>query len=120
MTWRSGRASRSATSAPTRTGACSPRPAATAASAGTARRTWRGLQLIAGLLERGFSLGNIAELLDGWSDGRNLGDLLGLGRQITGPFTDEVPDAGSAAEISERYGLPLDDLRQRAMRSCSA
>jgi DNA-binding transcriptional MerR regulator len=68
------------------------------------------LQLIAGLLERGFSLGNIAELLDGWSDGRNLGDLLGLGRQITGPFTDEVPDAGSAADISERYGLPLDDL----------
>lgn len=68
------------------------------------------LDLITSLLERGFSLANIGELLDGWSDGRNLGDLLGLGRHLTKPFSDEVPDEGTPEEIAERYGLPFDDL----------
>ena len=68
------------------------------------------LRLISSLLDRGFSLANIGELVDGWQDGRNLGDLIGLGRQITGPFTDEVPDEGTLDEISDRYGLPLEDL----------
>ncbi len=67
------------------------------------------LRLIASLLDRGFTLNNIAELVQGWHDGRNLGDLLDLGRHITGSFTDEVPDRGSVEEIAERYGFPLDD-----------
>jgi DNA-binding transcriptional MerR regulator len=68
------------------------------------------LRLISSLLSRGFTLANIAELLDGWSDGRTLGDLVGFGAQITGgPFTDEVPDIGPAAEIVRRYGVPSDD-----------
>ena len=68
------------------------------------------VRLIASLLERGFSLANIAELLETWEGGRNLGDLIGLGGQITGPYTDEVADAGTPEEISTRYGLPLTDL----------
>jgi DNA-binding transcriptional MerR regulator len=68
------------------------------------------VRLVGSLLERGFTLANIGELLDRWGQGQELGDLLGLGRQLTGPFTDEVADTGTPAEITERYGLDLDDL----------
>ena len=68
------------------------------------------LRLIGSLLDRGFTLANIGELLDNWSDGRDLGDLIGLGQTIAGPFTDEVADRGTPQEIFERYGLPVDDL----------
>lgn len=68
------------------------------------------LRLIGSLLERGFTLANIAELVDGWSEGRNLGDLLGLGKGLTGPFSDEVADSGTPQEIAERYGLVVDDV----------
>ena len=68
------------------------------------------LRLIASLLDRGFSLANIAELVEGWSEGRNLGDLLGFSKGLAGPFTDEVADTGTPQEIAERYGLAVDDL----------
>ena len=67
------------------------------------------LRIIGSLLDRGFSLGNIGELIDSWHGGRDLGDLLGLGQQITGPYSDEVADRGTPQEIFERYGLPVDD-----------
>src|SRR4051794_7830059 len=67
------------------------------------------LRLIGSLLERGFTLGNIAELLDNWQGGRDLGDLIGLGQQIAGPFTDEVADVGTPQEIFDRYGLSMED-----------
>lgn len=67
------------------------------------------LGLIGSLLERGFTLGNIAELIEGWHNGLGLGDLLGLGSQVAAPFTDEVADVGTPAEITERYGLAPDD-----------
>lgn len=67
------------------------------------------LRLIGSLLERGFTLANIAELLDGWDEGRNLGDLLGFSQGLAGPFSDEAADAGSPEEIAERYGLAIGD-----------
>lgn len=67
------------------------------------------LRLIGSLLERGFSLANIGELIDGWREGLGLGELLGLGTEVAAPFSDEVADVGTPAEIAERYGLPLDD-----------
>lgn len=67
------------------------------------------LRLIGSLLDRGFTLANIAELVDGWSEGRNLGDLLGLSKGIAGPFSDEVADRGTPQEIADRYGLAVDD-----------
>jgi DNA-binding transcriptional MerR regulator len=79
------------------------------------RTAWYGpghvvrLRLIGSMLERGYSLGNIAELLDNWNQGRDLGDLLGLGRELIGLFRDEVPELGTIADILERYGLTLED-----------
>ncbi|MGQ0616211.1 MAG: MerR family transcriptional regulator [Acidimicrobiia bacterium] len=51
------------------------------------------LRLITSLLERGYSLQNIAELVGAFEKGHDLGELLGLGLAVAGPFSDEV--AGS-------------------------
>ena len=67
------------------------------------------LGLIGSLLERGYSLGNIGELLDNWSHGQDLGDLLGMGRELIGIFSDEVAELGTIAEILVHYGLSLED-----------
>ena len=72
------------------------------------------IRLIGSLLGRGYSLANIRELIDRWDHGDELGDLLGLGQSLVGPFTDEVPDVGSPQEIEARYGLPTDDLEAAA------
>src|SRR5687768_2206317 len=49
------------------------------------------LRLIGQLLERGYTLANIAELVDAWERGHGLGDLLGLGAALAEPFSDEAP-----------------------------
>lgn len=67
------------------------------------------LGVITSLLARGFSLANIGELLDHWRDGSSISDVVGLGRGITGPFTDEVVDSGTPADIIGRYGLDVSD-----------
>lgn len=67
------------------------------------------LGVITSLLGRGFSLANIAELLGHWRDGSTISDVVGLGRGITGRFTDEVADSGTAAAIVARYGLDISD-----------
>lgn len=67
------------------------------------------LKLIGSLLDRGFTLASIGTLLDAWTQGLDLGQLLGLGAQLVGPYSDEAPDEGPLAEVAERYGLVLDD-----------
>lgn len=67
------------------------------------------LRLVGSLLERGYSLANIGELLDGWRDGLGLGDLLGVGTQGAAPFSDEEADVGPPEEVAARYGLAGDD-----------
>lgn len=79
------------------------------------RAAWYGpahlarLRVIGSLLDRGFTLANIAELLHTWSEGEGLSSLLGVGQQLLGTFTDEVPDDGPLDDIVERYDLGLDD-----------
>jgi len=67
------------------------------------------LRVIGSLLDRGFTLASIAELLHSWSEGEELGSLLGVGQQLLGTFSDEVPDVGTIAEIVDRYDLGLED-----------
>jgi DNA-binding transcriptional MerR regulator len=62
------------------------------------------LRLINQMLERGYSLANIAELVNGWEQGQNLGELLGLEVALTGPWSDEVPTFISAAELAQVFG----------------
>lgn len=67
------------------------------------------LRLIGQLLGRGYTLATIAELISAWERGRNLGDLLGLEKVLTDPWSDEIPDHVDAAELVRIFGVDPDD-----------
>jgi len=62
------------------------------------------LRVIGALLERGYSLGNIAELLETWETGNDLRELLGLEEALTSPFIDEVETTITVEEIEQLFG----------------
>lgn len=62
------------------------------------------LRLIAELLGRGYTLGNIAELLQAWEGGKDLRDLLGLEVAVAGPWSDEAPAHVSAGDLAGLFG----------------
>jgi DNA-binding transcriptional MerR regulator len=62
------------------------------------------LRLIGQLLGRGYSLGNIAELLTAWEGGQELGSLLGLEAALTEPWSQRSPVPVSVRELGELFG----------------
>lgn len=62
------------------------------------------LRQIAGLLDRGYSLSSIRELLDAWDTGRGLGGVLGLVAEVQGPWSDEEAGRITRAELEARFG----------------
>lgn len=67
------------------------------------------LRRIAGLLDRGYTLASIRELLEAWDAGRGLGGVLGLTAETDGPWTDEETVRISRTELAERFGWAPDD-----------
>ncbi|MET7742168.1 MerR family transcriptional regulator [Streptomyces sp. NPDC005385] len=67
------------------------------------------LRQIADLLDRGYTLASIKELLEAWDAGRGLGGVLGLVAEVDGPWTDEQAARMSRAELDERFGGRQDD-----------
>ncbi|MER7374044.1 MerR family transcriptional regulator [Streptomyces lanatus] len=67
------------------------------------------LRQIADLLDRGYTLASIKELLEAWDAGRGLGGVLGLAAEVDGPWTDEESVRISRAELDERFGGVQDD-----------
>ncbi|OKI65746.1 MerR family transcriptional regulator [Streptomyces sp. MJM1172] len=67
------------------------------------------LRQIADLLDRGYTLASIKELLEAWDAGRGLGGVLGLVAEVHGPWTDEEADRISRDELNERFGGRPDD-----------
>ncbi|WP_250399948.1 MerR family transcriptional regulator [Streptomyces cellostaticus] len=67
------------------------------------------LRQIAHLLDRGYTLASIRELLDAWDTGRGLGGVLGLAAEVAGPWTDERPTRITRAELDARFGGAPDD-----------
>ncbi|MDC2957444.1 MerR family transcriptional regulator [Streptomyces gilvifuscus] len=67
------------------------------------------LRQIADLLDRGYGLASIKELLEAWDAGRGLGGVLGLVAEVDGPWTDEEAVRISRAELDERFGGAPDD-----------
>ncbi|MFC9631353.1 MerR family transcriptional regulator [Streptomyces mirabilis] len=67
------------------------------------------LRQIADLLDRGYTLASIKELLEAWDAGRGLGGILGLVAEVDGPWTDEEAVRMSRAELDERFGGRPDD-----------
>jgi DNA-binding transcriptional MerR regulator len=62
------------------------------------------LRMIGQLLDRGYSLANIGELIDTLQRGHDLGDLLGLGVALTTPWTDEQPTSISVEDLYRMFG----------------
>lgn len=75
------------------------------------------LQLILDLQERGFSLRGIKELIDAWSDGRDLDELLGLQRRTLQHWSDQQPLTLSLADLAASFqGQPISpELIQRVV-----
>ncbi|MFF4509088.1 MerR family transcriptional regulator [Streptomyces sp. NPDC001401] len=67
------------------------------------------LRQIADLLDRGYTLASIKELLEAWDAGRGLGGVLGLVAEVDGPWTDEEAVRISRAELDELFGGSPDD-----------
>ncbi|MGW1179797.1 MerR family transcriptional regulator [Streptomyces drozdowiczii] len=67
------------------------------------------LRRIADLLDRGYTLASIKELLDAWDAGRGLGGVLGLVAEVHGPWTDERADRISRAQLVARFGGIADE-----------
>jgi DNA-binding transcriptional MerR regulator len=62
----------------------------------------RRLRLILRLLERGYPLANIRELIDAWDDNRSLGDVLGF-EEALAAFAAEPARSFTTAELQERF-----------------
>ncbi|MFF5635294.1 MerR family transcriptional regulator [Streptomyces sp. NPDC012825] len=67
------------------------------------------LRRIADLLDRGYTLASIKELLEAWDTGRGLGGVLGLVAEVHGPWTDEEAARISRTELDARFGGTPDE-----------
>jgi len=67
------------------------------------------LRQIADLLDRGYTLAAVKEVLEAYDSGRGLGGILGLVAEVDGPWTDEEAVRISRAELAERFGGTPDD-----------
>ncbi|MGW5351083.1 MerR family transcriptional regulator [Streptomyces sp. NPDC004031] len=62
------------------------------------------LRRIADLLERGYTLASIKELLAAWDAGTGLGGVLGLVGEVDRPWSDERPARIGLEELTEAFG----------------
>lgn len=62
------------------------------------------LRMIGALLERGFSLHAIAELVTSLEEGKDVRELIGLEEALTSPFSDEEPAIVEYAVLAKMFG----------------
>ncbi len=67
------------------------------------------LRQIADLLDRGYTLASIKELLAAWDAGLDLGGVLGLVAEIDGPWTDEEASRISRPDLDTAFGGTSDE-----------
>nr|WP_171166864.1 MerR family transcriptional regulator [Streptomyces sp. I05A-00742] len=61
------------------------------------------LRTIAALLERGHTLGGIADLMAAFEGGRSVAELLGLGGLLPSPWSEETPVRLTAGELADTF-----------------
>ncbi|BCK70686.1 MerR family transcriptional regulator [Streptomyces libani subsp. rufus] len=61
------------------------------------------LRTIGALLERGHTLGGIAELLSAFDTGRDVGELLGLENPLVPPWSEETPVRLTPEELADHF-----------------
>lgn len=74
------------------------------------------LRLITSMLDRGYNIAHVREMLSAWEEGRNLGDVLGFETAIVGSWTTEKPQAMPLAQAQRRVDDPLAFERLVALR----
>ena len=62
------------------------------------------LRLITSMLDRGYNISHVHEMLSAWEQGKNLGDMLGLETAIAGSWASEKPDRLPLTEARELIG----------------
>ncbi|HVX22725.1 MAG TPA: MerR family transcriptional regulator [Acidimicrobiales bacterium] len=62
------------------------------------------LRMIGTMLDRGYTLANIAELVAAWEQGQDLGALLGFEAAVAASWSDEAPVVVTAGELAELFG----------------
>lgn len=71
------------------------------------------LRLITSMLERGYNIAHVNEMLSAWEQGKDLGDMLGLESAIAGSWATERPERMSEAEA--RQLVDDDDVFERML-----
>jgi DNA-binding transcriptional MerR regulator len=56
------------------------------------------LRLVTSLLDRGYNIAHVHEMLSAWEQGKNLGDMLGLESAIAGSWATEKPERMSVPD----------------------
>lgn len=85
------------------------------------------MRIINRLLDRGYTLANIDELIEHWQTGNDIAHLMGLETAVSSPWTDEVADYKTMPELVKQFGLEfspealrkaveLDIIRPEGMR----
>jgi len=57
------------------------------------------LRLITSMLDRGYTMAHVDEMLSAWEEGKNLADVLGLETALVGTWAAEKPATRSRAEV---------------------
>lgn len=65
------------------------------------------LKVIGHLLDRGYTLSNIGELLAAVEQGHDLTQLMGLEAAITSPWTGEIPKYFTISQLSKLFGIKI-------------
>lgn len=64
------------------------------------------LRLITSMLDRGYNIAHVREMLSAWEQGKNLGDVLGLETAIAGTWTAEKPETVALADAQRLVDDP--------------
>lgn len=64
------------------------------------------LRLITSMLDRGYTIAHVKEMLGAWEQGKDLGDILGLESAIAGTWTTEQPQTLPRIEVERLIGDP--------------
>lgn len=67
------------------------------------------LRLLGQLLRRGYTFAIIKDLLTAWETGKDLGEVLGLEKVLTDPWSDEIPGTATYDELAGVFGSGLDE-----------
>jgi DNA-binding transcriptional MerR regulator len=73
------------------------------------------LRLIGNLLERGYTMSNIAELIGAWEGGHDIGNLLGFEAILTTPWSEEPAITMSEADLARIFGDVDEAVAARAI-----